>query len=394
MFQYDIIQSGLVLLALLAVGEFISRKLKSAMPAILISGIIFIVLLWTGVLPHDIIESSGYTSLTTVAISLVIVSMGSSTNFAELRANAKTVALAASVFFFQVASVLLVMSLVYDTNTAIGSLPGGSNVSIIIQSKARELGYENIVVLSVLLFSLKAFVSAPIVTLAVRKEVKRICAGGTVPPVEGADYTDAPPGLSESFLSKIFYKGPCRSDEPFYLTLLRMYFVAWIAGLLEILTGLSRYVYCLLLGILFTELGFLHKNDLKKTGMSDFLILLLMVAVMKGFTSATPEMISNLIVPVAIVLFTEALSIFIFSRLLGKAFGFSPHLSAAIGYQGMMGFPLNLMIAQDVINAEVEDEQLRDNLNSEISTRVVLAGFTNTTILSVIVAGILIGFMR
>lgn len=396
MFQPDIILSGLIVIALLAAGEVLAAKIKSFLPSILISALLYLILFWTGVLPADLMERSGFTSLVTVAISLIIISMGSSTDFENLRENAKTVGLAASIFVIHVSSVLAVMWLIYDKNTALGCLPGGSNVSLIIQGRARELGYQNIVVLSALLFSFKALVSCPLVALLIRREVKALLRDGTVeeaPQVPKPSSSAPATGSKNSFLSRVFYKGPCREDESFIITLLRLYAVAFVAGLLEKLTGLSRYVFCLILGILLGEAGFLHKDDLQRTGVSNFLMVMLMATVMSGFSMSSPAMLAELAVPLVIVLATEALSIFLASLVLRKLFGFSKPMAAAIGYQGMMGFPTNMIISRDVINALTDDEALREKLDESISTKLVLAGFTNTTILSVLVAGILINFM-
>ena len=44
MFEFDIIQSGLVIAALFVLGELISRKLRAIIPAVLVSGILFMAL--------------------------------------------------------------------------------------------------------------------------------------------------------------------------------------------------------------------------------------------------------------------------------------------------------------------------------------------------------------
>ena len=396
MFDFDIVQSGLVILVLMAVGEVLSKKMKAILPAILVSGVIYLALIWAGILPADIVSTSGFTGLITIAMSMIIIGMGASTNFAELKANIRVVAISAIVFIIQTVVILVVITLVYDKNMALGSLPGGSNVALIIQARARELGYENIVVLSVLMISFKGLVSSPIVSIMISREVTNLLKE---PELLRADAPAADNIIPESsparsgFLGRLFCKGPCPKDESFYVTLIRIYIVAWIAGALEKVTGLSRFVYCLLLGVVFVELGFLHKDDLERTGINKFLTLLLMSTVMSGFSNATPQMIAELAGPLVIVMASNVVSITLSSALLSRAFGFSKEMAIAFGFQGMMGFPLNLVISQDVIASLTDDKELADALNSRISTKVILAGFTSTTVLSVIIAGILIGFM-
>ncbi|MCQ2558511.1 MAG: hypothetical protein MJ135_05250 [Oscillospiraceae bacterium] len=397
MFSFDMVQSGLVVLILMAVGDILSKKLKAIMPSILISGVIYLGLMWSGILPTDLVQSSGFSAMVSIAMSFIILGMGASTNFAELKANIRVVALSALVFFVQVISILVIMNLIYDRNMALAALPGGSNVALIVQARARELGYDNIIVLTVLLISFKGLVSSPIVSLAMRREVARLIrnpqemALSTAPVAAPSAAEEAParPGI----LGSLFYKGPCRKTEGFYRILIRMYVVVWIAARLELLTGLSRYVFCLLLGVLFTELGFLHRDDMQRSGVNDFMMLLLMSTIIGGFSSATPQMLAELAVPLAIVMGIDIVFITLFSVLLAKPFGFSPALAIAFGFQGMMGFPLNMLLTRDVVSTLTDDPDLTEKLNSHLVPRIVLAGFTSTTVLSVIVAGVLIGFM-
>ena len=80
MFEFDIIQSGLVIAALFVLGELISRKLKAIIPAVLVSGILFMILLWSGIVPGDMVERSKLGVLMPVGMMFIILSMGSNTS--------------------------------------------------------------------------------------------------------------------------------------------------------------------------------------------------------------------------------------------------------------------------------------------------------------------------
>ena len=60
----------------------------------------------------------------------------------------------------------------------------------------------------------------------------------------------------------------------------------------------------------------------------------------------------------------------------------------------MVGFPLNMMLAQDIIGFLVKDPEEQNVLNVEIATRMVIAGFTSVTFLSTVTMGVLVGFIR
>ena len=67
---------------------------------------------------------------------------------------------------------------------------------------------------------------------------------------------------------------------------------------------------------------------------------------------------------------------------MGRLLGFSPWMSVALGFNIMVGLPVNLMLYQDMINFLIDDEQERSYLMEQIGNRMVLAGFTSTTFLS------------
>ena len=82
------------------------------------------------------------------------------------------------------------------------------------------------------------------------------------------------------------------------------------------------------------------------------------------------------------------------SMLFGRKFGFSKEMSYAICLNVMVGFPLNMMIAQDIIGLLVTDPKEAEVLNKEIATRMVIAGFTSVTLLSTITMGFLVNWIQ
>jgi len=400
MLQYEMLQSTVVILLMMILGDYLSKKMKAILPSILVTGVLYMILIWIGVLPKELVQNSGLSVLTPVSMGMIIIGMGASTNFKELKDNIRVVGLSALVYVIQVICILSLMTVLYDSNMAIGSIPGGSNVALIIQARAREFDYENIIVLSVLLISFKGLVSSPIVSIMVKREVRRLLSGDLLQvknPIENEISESNYDIHNEKDIKdnrKWPKKGPCPKEEPFYVTLLRLYVVLWLGSRLEMLTGLSRYVFCLFLGVLFTEVGFLHKDDMDHIGLRKFFMFSMMAGIMTGFANATPQMLRDLCVPLLIVLGCDVLSVLISSCLFAKMFGFSKELACACGLQGMMGFPLNLMISQDIIDSMTENDDYKEVLNSKVSTQLILAGFTSTTVLSVVFAGILVGFMH
>jgi len=381
MFTFDIIQCGLFVLALMVAGELVSQRLKAIVPAILASALLYLLLLWTGVLPNTLIKDSGLTHLTTIAMMFVIIGMGASTKPKELMTNWRVVALAAISYVGQTILMIVAIAFFFDRNIAIGGLPGGAAVALIVQERALTLGYNHIVLLSVLILSVQGLIACPLVSLMLRKEVKQIQQ--LKPTFHHQD---------EEIVNEHFEKN--MRKESSYWSLLRFFLVAWLASRIEMITGISKYVFCLVLGVILAKLKFLRRDEMDRTQSRGFITLMMMTMVLDGFSKATPDMFIELLIPLLSIFAIEVISIFLISLVVGKLFGFSRYMSFAICLNVMIGFPLNLMLAQEIIEFLSTDQNEKEMLNQQIATKMVIAGFTSVTFLSTITAGLLVGLMK
>ena len=389
MLTFDLIQCGLAVLLLMTAGEILSHKTKAAVPAILISAVLFITLVWTGIFPSTVIETSGLTQLTPVAIMFTVIGMGASTNPRELLNNWRVVVLAAVSYIIQTAILIAVISMLFDRNTALGSLPGGAAVALIVQERARELNYDHIVALSVLIMSVQGMVTCPIVSWMLRKEIHRYQKDGLLQKAleENKNRLDTSANNNKVTLAS-------RYPESTYQSLLRLFITAWIASRLQLLTGISQYVFCLFLGVLLASIGLLPKDEMARSKSQGLLSLMMMTMILNGFAHTTPQMILELLIPLSCVLLVDVLSVFVITWFSGKLLGFSQPMSFSIGLNVTIGFPLNLMLSQDLIAAMVKEPEQQRFLHKEIAARMVIAGFTSVTFLSTVGAGLLVKFMR
>ena len=380
MFQFDMLQSGIVIAVLFVIGERVSHRMKAAVPSILAAGVIFMVLLWCGVLPRDLVDRSGLSGLTPVAMMFVILSMGSSIKFRELAANWKVVLIAAVSYLLELSMIFLIVRALYGQNMAVAATPGSSAVALIIQEKARLLGYDECIVLSILLLSMQGLVACPLVSFLVGRETARLLADG-IP----ACVSTQGPGKPDVI--------PEQSDAG-YLSFLKLYIGAWIANRLYMLTGISQYVISLVLGVILAELGIYRKNELDGTGAASFFMFIMMAMMLNGFSSSTPQMLLHMLPVLALILGTEILLLSLSTLLLGRFLGFSRVMSVALGLNIMIGFPLNMMISQDIIYFLTDDPEKRDYLMERIGMRMVIAGFTSTTFLSNMMGGLMVTLMK
>ena len=378
LFNFDSVQSILLLALLLYAGELCSRRMKGMLPAVLVSGVIMVALVWTGVVPKNIVELSGFSPIMSFCIMMIILDMGASTNFKELWANRNVVALAALSLVFQIIVLLAVVGAAFGRNTAIAGLPGGTSVAFIVQERARALGYDELVTLSVMLIAIQNMIGAPLVAVIVRREIRRLHA--------------LAPEAAVTALREEERKEEGKTSS--YLAFFRIAAGAWLASRLEMLTGFSRFAFSLLIGILLSELGFLKKTDLSNTQSRGLLFFVLMSMVLSGFCASGPDMFRRMALPLILVLLCDVAAICLFCTVFARRFGLTRGMAIAVGMEVMVGFPLNMMLTQDIIDLATDDENEKARLMAQVGTKLVIAGFTSLTTLSVIFASILVMFMK
>jgi vacuolar-type H+-ATPase subunit I/STV1 len=156
---------------------------------------------------------------------------------------------------------------------------------------------------------------------------------------------------------------------------------------------ISPFVLCLLFGVIATSVGFLEKHPLKKANGFGFAILGLMLFILDGLKNARPDMMLELIYPLIGCIAIGVAGMYVFSFIMGKVLKVSKEMAFAVSLTALYGFPADYIITNEVINALTPDEKEREVLTSHMLPPMLVAGFITVTIVSVILAGIFVGFL-
>ena len=89
----------------------------------------------------------------------------------------------------------------------------------------------------------------------------------------------------------------------------------------------------------------------------------------------------------------EVVSVLLVSMAVGRLLGLSGPMSRALAMNIMIGFPMNMLISQEIIQSLTEDPARREILTAEISSRMIIGGMVSTTVLATAAAGLLAGLM-
>lgn len=399
MIAFDYLQCAVVILLLFVAGEIVSTKTKAFVPSVFVVAILFLLGYWSGVIPTDIITTSGFSALGMSAMLVIVVHMGTMLSPAELIANWKTVVIALSSLVGLVVLLLVIGSRIIDWNTVIVAIPplaGGMTAAIIMQNGAAARGYEMLAVLAIVVYVVQGFVGYPLTAIMLKREARRLT---------GQYEGDREAWLAEKGIKDASGNVTARKRlippvpekyQSVYTSLLAAYATVWISSRLELLTGgaVSKYVFCLVLGVAFSQLGLLESNCLNSAQSFGIFQTTAMSMVFAGLSSATPEMFKMILVPLILILIIGVSGLFIMSVLAGKLLHVSWEMSFAIALNALYGFPPNMIITNEVIKNTTDDPQLRDYLTDHMMSKMLVGGFTSVTVTSTLLAGVFINFIR
>ena len=142
-------------------------------------------------------------------------------------------------------------------------------------------------------------------------------------------------------------------------------------------------MYALILGVIFTSIGFLDENAINKANSYGIIMFALMMYVFDGLKDCTPEMLSSILLIVVGVIGMVILC-FIAAKILKVSF----LMATATALTALYGFPPNAIITEATCTALAQTPEEKEFLMSKMFPPMIVGGFTTVTITSVVIAGI------
>lgn len=390
-----------IVILILYIGDVISTRTKAWVPSVFVCAVLFLIGYWT-FFPADIISRAGIgTPVAIMMMYLLITNMGTLLSLKELAQQWKTVIISFSGIAGITAAVFAVSIALFDRNTALVTIPplvGGIVSALIMSQGASNAGLVDLSVFAILIYVMQGFAGYPLTAIMLQREGKMLLAryrSGEHHPDNIAD-EHAMLAVDEAKMPRLFSKIPMSYNSN-YFKFLRLALVgslAWVvADLAKPVVNISPFVLCLFFGVLFTSLGFLEKHTLHKANGFGFAIMALMLFIFDTLNKATPEMLLRLLFPMAVLIATAVIGMFIVSWLVGKLLGVSGPMAFAISLTALYGFPADYIITNEAINALTHDEKERQMLTQHMLGPMLVGGFVSVTMVSVVLAGILVSYL-
>lgn len=387
MFEFTQFESLAIIFLAMVIGEWVAKISKGKIPGILIMTILLIAGFWVG-LPADVGTRAGISNeVFTLSIMLLVTHLGTTISRKEMAAQWQTVVIG----LIAIAAICLVSltigAFIFGWSNAVCATPvlaGALVAATIMREAALAQGDTVAAVVALITMVMQGLVGYPLAAFCLGRESKRLKGlheAGLLQTVQ-----ENKTGMEESKKEK---------HDNTTVILFKLIFISMISIYIEELTGgyLSKYVCCLVIGFAAHEFGFLEKNALVAAKSDGILMAILVGGTIASLSYATPDVFW----PVAgitlglVVLGAAAMALasFVYAKITKNSF----YMTFAIMLNSYFGFPVNVMLTNEAIDAASDDPEVKAAISAQIMPKMLIGGFICVTIVSVLVAGILVKFL-
>lgn len=378
------------------IGEFIGTKTKAWIPSVFVTATLFLLGYWT-FFPKDIVVLAGLGPPLggVLAIMLCITHMGTIISIKQLMEQWKVIVITLAGLAGMVAFSWFICIPLIGRDYVIAALPpltGGIVAATMMNQAALDKGLITAAVLAIAMYAIQGFVGYPLTAIMLKKEGRKLLAqfrSGEITHTVAAGDVDEDAGnmkVEVKEKKKLIPPMPEKYSTTAFI-LLKMMIAAYISNRLSKLTGINQAVWALILGIVLTEIGFLDRDSLNKAKSYGFLMFLLMIFVFAGLKDATPQMLGEVIGPMAIIIFVGVTGLGILSVIAGKILGISWNMAFAVSLTALYGFPPNYILTEESVKALAQNPEEHQFLMSKMLPMMIVGGFITVTITSVVIAG-------
>src|SRR5699024_2438286 len=380
--------TAMLVLLLLGVGEFLSIISRARIPMLLVVAIGYFVLLWTGIIPKDMISSSTMSAFGAMMVAPLIVHMGTLVPFKLIKSQIRAVFIALMGIAFAALAILAVIPFIFDYPAAvagIGPLSGGTSAFILTTEKLRELGMTGVITVPALVIATQKFFGMPLTTYFLRRHAMNVKAT-----VETGGYKEATATVidqKEQEQSKTWTPDKYQTS---ITMLLQVFIGAALAIVLGDLTGINYSLWALAIGIVGAYVGLYNNRMLDRSNAFGIAMVGLIIYTLGSMSDVTPGMFIGYIPVVLAILFIGVTGIVIGGIVASKLMKWDINKGVPVALTALFGFPGDYILCEEVSRSVADNESEQKAIFDEILTPMLVGGFTTVTTASIAVASILV----
>ncbi len=398
--MYNFALAFVICAAAFIIGEVVSTLTKAWIPSVFVTAVVMLVGYWT-VLPTTLVSDSMLIPFgSTIGIYLLITHMGTVISLKQLKEQWKTIVVCLVGLAGMCGLSLLVAPLIMERELVIAGLPpltGGIVAATLMRDAAAAAGFQKAAVFAITMYCIQGFAGYPITAVCLQAEGKRLLKeyrGGAImtdsdrTAVKSAEAATAASTAKKKLIPPI----PQRFDSA-VVVLIKLAIVGWLATQLGSIAfpgigKISGAIWALVLGILFTTIGFLDANSLNKANSYGIMMFALMMYVFDGLKDCTPDMLKAIIFPMVALIVVGVVGMAIMSFIVSKILRMSFPMAFANGLTALYGFPCDAIITESTCTALAQTPEEKEYLMSKMFPSMIVGGFVTVTITSVFIAGV------
>lgn len=384
------------------IGEYVSTITKAWIPSVFVTATVLLIGYWT-IIPKEVVSDSMLIPFgSTIGIYLLITHMGTVISLKQLIQQWKTIVVCLSGLAGMMVLGFFVAPLLIDKTLVIAGLPpltGGIVAATIMQDAAAEAGLMTASVFAITMYCVQGFAGYPITAICLQAEGKKLLKdlrSGNVVITDEMRREMASVGTSvvadDGERKTLIPQLPAKWNSPVVM-LGKLGIVAWLATQLGAHTGINGAIWALVLGVIFTTLGFLETNLLNRANSYQIIMFALMMYVFDGLKNCTPQMLGEIIIPMIVLIVIGVAGMALFAFIISKVLKMSFPLAFANGLTALYGFPCDAIITEATCKALGKTEEEVQYLMSKMFPSMIVGGFVTVTITSVFVAGWFAGML-
>ena len=376
------------------VGEYVAVKTKANVDVVLFVAVVLLFGFWFG-LPAEIYEKSGILAVGGIVITLLIVGMGNMIDFPELKRQWKTVCVSIIALTTACFALVGIGQFIIGKDYVLAGTPifsGGTAATVAMKTILIDKGKEELSVYITLLLGLQSLVGIPVSSQFLKRAGKAFKKNKE----EFAIYENAMT-VSETTEKKKLIHFPDSLDRPsFHLMKLGVVGVIsfYISQFILKITGVevSYIIVALIMGTVFTEIGFLDKDTMGKTQSSGLILFGCVIILFSDFATCSPKDVFALLKPMAFILIVGTFFGCITGFICGKIFKVESNLAIVMCLTCMYGFPATMYLSLEVAETLGENEKEKKIIENYLLPKMNVAGFI-TGSFATILAGVFGGML-
>lgn len=384
------------------IGNAVSVKSRGYISSVLVAVIVFLILMYTGVVPADICTTSGLAGMvSTFVIPFCIVDVASKLKLKELKSEWKTALIitVATLGIVVICSTVGVLTIGRARAIgAIGPLGGALLATTISQQMAVAMNAPDVAVFVMIVLVLQMLVGLPIASICLKQYIRSIRSNGELaahltlsPNTPAAAAAAADPQRKRSGFFRyvdsdywVFFKIALVASLAYFIG-------TWLAPHTKSI--INATLCYLIFGVLAAEMGFLDRGPLAKSHSQGIVHFALFSLLLSTFAGVTFEVMMSQILPAVAIILMAAVGMLLFSAILGKILKLNIWLAMGISMCCYIGYPGSQIVAEEVIRGTSDlTEEEAAACSSLIIPRMIL-GYFVAAITSILAASVAVGFM-